>query len=538
MSPVSTPGAMLARLATGSAIFGLALLTFFQFPGHTWLQQDTQIYGPILEHLRDPSALDRDLVVEYPHVSFTLYDEVALGLRRVTGLDFEHVLGAEQIVCRAMGIWGVYLIATAAGLDLWAALLAACIFSLGAMIAGPQVLTFEYEPTPRALSIPLVFCALGLVSHNRYGAAGIAASAAFLIHAPTSAPFWIVLLYISRGQWRRTSPAWIALGCGAVILAVAAHLQPVLREQQEFFTRLTPQQEAVQRMRTAYNWISIWWAGLAPQYVVLYGLSVLALWRVKRYLTPELVAFAVILPAMGLLSMPISYLLLEQLKWSLVPQLQPMRTLLFITAFTVILGSIAALKAPRLAEAAAWFALLFYVPLHVALFDPPTLRTVLTAVGLGAFAASALRLPRQALLIAGVLAFFIIPGIGRVSNYPDLHTPEIADLSRWARDNTPRAAMFLFPDAAHAVYPGIFRVEASRAVYVDWKSGGQVNYLKDFAEEWRTRWDLVNRTGYGADSIPHYRSVGVDYLVLQGGHKIPGIDPVYWNSLYAVYRIT
>jgi len=48
------------------AICGLALLTFFQFPGHTWLQQDTQIYTPILEHLRDPSVLDRDLMVQYP----------------------------------------------------------------------------------------------------------------------------------------------------------------------------------------------------------------------------------------------------------------------------------------------------------------------------------------------------------------------------------------------------------------------------------------------------------------------------------------
>ena len=48
--------------------------------------------------------------------------------------------------------------------------------------------------------------------------------------------------------------------------------------------------------------------------------------------------------------------------------------------------------------------------------------------------------------------------------------------------------MFLFPDAGHSLYPGLFRSEALRAVYVDWKSGGQVNYLKDFAGEWYTRW--------------------------------------------------
>jgi hypothetical protein len=538
----ATPGAALpgfaACVVAGVAICGLALLTFFQFPGHTWLQQDMQIYAPILEHLRDPGTLDRDLVVQYPHVSFTLYDEVVLGLRRLTGFDFEHLLSAEQIVCRALGIWGVYLMATAGGLDLYAALMATAIFSLGAMIAGPSVLTFEYEPTPRALAVPLLFLGFGLLSHRRYLPAGIAAAAALLIHAPSSFPFWIVLAWISRGQWRRTLPAWVALLCAGIGLAIAAHLQPVLREQQEFFTRLTSGQEAVQRMRTAYNWISIWWTRLVPQYVVLYGLGLLALVRVRTHLTSELRVLSAILPAMGMLSMPLSYLLLEQLKWSLVPQLQPMRALLFVTAFAVILGSLAALKATHVAESAAWFALVFFIPTRVELFDLPTLRIVLTVVGLAAFAAAALRLPRLSLPIAGVLAFFILPGIGRVSNYPDLHTPEIADLSRWARDNTPRAAMFLFPDAGHALYPGIFRVDAWRAVYVDWKSGGQVNYLKDFADEWRTRWEVVNRDGYGADAIPHYRSLGVDYLVVQGNHRIAGVEPVYWNSHYAVYRIT
>ena len=214
-----------------------------------------------------------------------------------------------------------------------------------------------------------------------------------------------------------------------------------------------------------------------------------------------------------------------------------MRVLLFVTAFTVILASIAALKTTYFLESLAWFLLVFYIPMRVQLFDPPTLRLVLTAIGLAAFATVALRLPRQTLLIMGVLAFFYLPGIARVSNYPDLHTPEIADLSRWARDSTPRAAMFLFPDAGHSLYPGLFRAQALRAVYVDWKSGGQVNYLKDFAGEWLTRWDAVNREGFSPVAIPCYRSLGIDYLVLQRLHPLAGLEPVYQNSKYAVYRI-
>ncbi len=448
------------------------------------------------------------------------------------------MLEAVQIVCRALGIWGVYLIAIAAGLDVWASLLAAAIFSLGAMIAGPSVLTFEYEPTPRAFAVPMLFCAMGLVSQRSYIWAGAVAGAAFLIHAPTTIPFWIGLLWISRRETRATTPVWVALLCAAVGLAIAAHLQPGGGEKQQFFSRLMPQDEAVQRMRTAYNWISIWWRSLLPQYFVLYGLGIVAYVRVKRYLPPELRAFSIILPAIGMLSMPLSYLLLEQLKWSLVPQLQPLRTLLFVTAFTVILGSVAGLRARHILESAAWFALVFYIPTRVQLFDPVSWRLLLTVIGLGAFAATALRLPRPALLIAGLLAFFAIPWIGGVVNYPNLHTPEIAELSRWARYNTSPESEFLFPDEGHRVESGIFRFNASRAVYVDWKSGGQVNYLKDFAEEWRKRWGLVNSIGYGADSVQRYRMLGVNYLVLQPDHRLRSLQPVYQNSRYAVYRIS
>lgn len=533
------------RLMVGAAICGLALLNFFEFPGHTWLQQDTQIYAPILEHLSKPGTLDSDLIVQYPHVSFTLYDELAIGARHATGLDFERILGAGQILCRAFGIWGVYLIATAAGLDVWASLLVAAIFSLGAMIAGPSVLTFEYEPTPRALAIPLLFCALGLTAHCRYTSAGVLMAAAFLIHPPSTIPYWIALACVSGRDALagkrfpgRTWPVWVALLCAVAGILVAAHLQPGPREQQEFFTRLTPQQEQVQRLRTAYNWISTWWRGLLPQYLGLYCVGLVAYTRVRKYLSPELRIFSTLLPAIGMLSMPLSWLLLEHLKWALVPQLQPMRLLLFVTAFAVILASLAAIKATTILESAAWFTLAFYVPMRVQLFDPVSLRLSLIAIGLAALAATALRMTRPTLLIAGALAFFIIPGIGGVSNYPNLHTTEIADLSNWARDNTPATAVFLFPDEGHLVYSGLFRAEAMRPVYVDWKSGGQVNYLKDFAGEWSARWEAVNRAGFGVSAIPCYRSRGVDYVVLRREHEWAGLEPVYRNSQYAVYRIT
>ncbi len=184
------------RLATPSLCLAFALLSFFQFPGHTWLVQDTQIYAPILEHLRDPSVLRNDILVEQPHVAYTLYDEIALGLLRATGLGFGQVLALQQIATRALGFWGLLLLAEALGLGTGGAVTVAAICSLGAVVAGPTVLTVEYEPTPRAFALPLVMLAIGLAARARYRAAGFAGAAAVLYHPPTALPFWGIWLLL------------------------------------------------------------------------------------------------------------------------------------------------------------------------------------------------------------------------------------------------------------------------------------------------------------------------------------------------------
>ena len=83
----------------------LTLIGFFFYPGHTILQSDTQIYIPILEHIEDPSLLRNDIMAVRPHVSFTLYDESALLLRRLTGLSFEQVLRVSSLFIVPSGCW-------------------------------------------------------------------------------------------------------------------------------------------------------------------------------------------------------------------------------------------------------------------------------------------------------------------------------------------------------------------------------------------------------------------------------------------------
>ncbi|MGH9675185.1 MAG: hypothetical protein ACRD44_18595, partial [Bryobacteraceae bacterium] len=176
---------MTDRFRTGAVILLLTLLGFWHFPGHTFLHSDTQIYIPILERLRDPSVLGSDLVATRPHVSYSVYDELTLLLARV-GLSFQAALIAQQLVLRALGIFGIFLIAAALGLPARMALLVAGLFALGANIGGPSVLTVEYEPVPRGFALPLTLLAAGLAAHGRFRAGGVAAGIALLYHPPTT----------------------------------------------------------------------------------------------------------------------------------------------------------------------------------------------------------------------------------------------------------------------------------------------------------------------------------------------------------------
>jgi len=211
-----------------------------------------------------------------------------------------------------------------------------------------------------------------------------------------------------------------------------------------------------------------------------------------------------------------------------------LRALLFTalaTQFVAAAAGVLAIRRPRLLEAAGWFALAYLLPLRPVLTQPWSLQrgAVLAALALGTALAA------NWALAAALAAFFVIPIAGGVINYPHLHTPGLAGLSDWARTSTGTDAVFLFPDAGRALDPGIFRSEAQRAVYVDWKSGGQVNYLEHFGEQWWFRWQQTMAAGFQPEALAKYEALGIQYVVIQGAHRLPRA-PAYQNAQYAVYR--
>src|SRR5579872_3853965 len=101
----------MTRLGVACSLAVITLLGFFLFPGHTYLQSDTQIYVPMMERIADPTAFPGDLVASKPHLSYTIYDDVAIAVRRWFGAPFEVTLIAQQVIFRVLQMLGIYLLA-------------------------------------------------------------------------------------------------------------------------------------------------------------------------------------------------------------------------------------------------------------------------------------------------------------------------------------------------------------------------------------------------------------------------------------------
>jgi hypothetical protein len=146
------------------------------------------------------------------------------------------------------------------------------------------------------------------------------------------------------------------------------------------------------------------------------------------------------------------------------------------------------------------------------------------------------RLAYSSLHILIILLFLALPWIfKKPAATPDRR--EILNLARWAKSMTPVDAVFLFPDVGRDKSPGVFRFYANRAVFVDWKAGGQVNFSRSFAIEWGRRWEDTMERVPGLTKVQEFAQKGIDYLVTQKPHSVPNFTPAYETATFYVYRL-
>jgi len=506
----------------------------------------------MLERLDAPGYLSRDLVATHPHLTYTIYDEVTLFIHAVTGVSLKTALLAQQLLYRGAGVLGAFLLARAMGLGDLPAFLVAMLLNLGAALTGPGVWLVEYEPVPRAFAQGLVLLGMGLLAREKPLLAGLAGGLAVAYDPCTAAPFWVVVLtaLIFDRQLRYIlRPASTELLIFALLLANLAQLQPGVLEPQIFFGTLSGRVASIQHYRASDAWVSLWAGGDIWQYLVIWVCGLWATARIWPILNRQLRWFFVLLPSLGIISVPISYLLLEQLRWSLIPQIRPARALLFTVLTASLACSVAGLRAAlrrKPWEALSWFVVVFALPLKVRILDlflvsstTNMLQLALCLALAGLLAALFTRFGstklRPVVLLIPLVAVIAAPTIGRVKSCSNIDKEPIAEVADWAEKNTWGGSMFLFPDAGRDLYPGIFRAESRRAVWVDWKSGTLANFFESFANDWWARWQQTMEKPFSPQRLQGMLPLPVDYYVLTRANQLADVKPVFGNRKFVVY---
>ncbi len=112
---------------------------------------------------------------------------------------------------------------------------------------------------------------------------------------------------------------------------------------------------------------------------------------------------------------------------------------------------------------------------------------------------------------------------------------QVLAIASWAQINTWGGSMFLFPDAERALYPGVFRSEARRAVWVDWETGKQSAYFDSFADEWARRWQDTMEGAYSVSRLKSFLALPIDYYVVKRKDQVPGALPAFATADFLVY---
>lgn len=526
------------------SVAALTALGYFVFPGHTYLQTDTQIYVPMMERIYNPVLFTEDPMISRPHLALTAYDEIAIGLRNYAGLDFEHGLKLQHFLFRGCAVTGLLLITLRLGLGMPGAFLAVALVILNSGGLGMPIT--DLDPVARSFAFGLFLLCIGLSVEGYFVAAGIASAVGFLIHPTTMAPFFGAIPFVLMRRAARPillAPMLVA----AMIMALLMHFQTGGTEPIEFFRRLDPFQEDLQRRLMSMNFVSEWDVKLIVDCMLESLAAAAAFWRIRDRLKSPLREWLWALAGVGILSIPFSWIVTDHIHWVMAGPWGPTRALVFVVLPATLLSAACGIFA---AQRRAWWEAVLWLGVAVALPVKDLLATwfvnawlvvlVLMLVGFSIAGIWLADRTRSATLIAaGVLPFVAFGVSGLVPPPNPVDSPELRELAAWAKEHTPETSVFLFADEGAYGGSGPFRARALRSVYVDYEGRALVNYFPRFSTEWAQRWRDVHmgRWLVKPEDFPELAERHIDFVVLKKDHAIAMRPAEFSNSNYVVYRV-
>lgn len=479
-----------------------AWFEFQVYPGHSYLEGETQLLVPMLERLDTPGFLSRDLVASNPTFAYTIYDEITQAIHSAGRLNFETALLRQQILFRFAALLGVFLLARALRVAPFAAVVLSGAVNAITRLAAPESFVTNPEATPAAFSFSLVLLAAGLLVHRRPLLAGLAAGVALLYEPTAAAAFWVLIIvaWLADSTDRKLMrPVWPVLVIFALILANLVQLQAGLGSGPNITGRLSNAAIHLTQLRTPSGWVTLWIKHEIWSYLFLITAGMWALVRIARHSTRLANWVFIGLALSGLVSVVAALFLLAE-RSQLATAMPPARNLAFTVAVSALLCGAASYHAAREArwiESLPWAALLLATIFNSQVLDLLHLKT-------------------------------------DAPTYERKPNPDLLSLAEWSK-TTWGSSMFQFPDVGKANAPGTFRGLSRRALWADWTSGAIAGDSNDAGQEWWSRWQSTMAGGYSTAGLEKMLPLPIDYFVLSRANQIANVKAAYANSSYVVY---
>lgn len=484
----------------------LVAVTWFEFqvyPGHSYLQGETQLLVPMLERLDTPGFLSRDLVASNPTFAYTIYDEITLALHAAAHLTFEQALLRQQLFFRFTALLGVFLLARALKVAPFASVIISGAVNAITRLAAPEAFVTNPEATPTAFAFSLVLLAAGFLVHGRPLLASLAAGAALLYDPETALAFWVMMIVAAiadRSLRKHLRPAWPVLLIFALILGNLVQLQAGLGSSLEVTGRFSEEMARLTQVRTPWVWVSTWFKQQIWSYLFLLVAAAWAFARISKHATRITNWVIIGLAFSGFASVGAAAILLAAHS-QVALAMPPSRNLAYTVAMSVLVCGSASFHA---AQSARWRE---SVPWGVLLVAPVLNSQVLDLLH-----------PK-------------FDGIARAHH----SSADLLALADWAEQSTWGSSMFQFPDLSKQNHPGVFRALSRRSLWADWNSGLMAAYSDQAGQEWWSRWQSTMNGQYSTGRLQQMLPLHIDYYVLQRRHELANIKPAYANSQYVVY---
>ena len=521
------------------AIALAVLLAFFSmvvFPGFHFLEGDVVLYSvPILKEI-NPNLYANDLIAQNPQTGLTFFDEIVSGISSASGLSYLWIYWIAYFVARVLLFVGIYKIC----LYITKSKKISTISMLGALIPlavfGTATTTISLAAHPRFIALGFLVFGLSFFLEKKYFQAAILYGVGLLLHPLAAVPFFVHYLFMleDRGiSWAKKISLIVLAGVFAIPFLFVNGNGGLLA-----FSQMSSEWLSIIAERNSYLFVSQW---ALFQIGMIFAVGLVLFFCAKEILKKSkeakpLVWFTAV--CLGLFAVSIifsdflanAFLFKLQLVRSLVPLklLLPVFVILFAWAkwkefnrneffvcagffaalvvkesfsyffypFFIIFAVLELLKMKKFKEYEnIWLAIIAVSAIAYSFVVGWIFLAFCTAV-IGIIYAIEKKLWKKIpffdkkIQVAGFCAaavILIVFGFFSGAFYLEKDFGEMQGAAVWAKENTPKDAVFLAP----ANIGSLARIALERSVFVGYKDGAQVTYGESFAKEWDKRYLLV-----------------------------------------------